>query len=143
MAQSITGAQGAAYISGALGPISNFPTLMTALSSWKGVGKIGVEKHLDIGSARTVSQKVSQEYTLTLTGRDIDGAALALMANDSSTFLNGKGTAKYHIRIVGNGTDGKFDRTFRYCVLTTPEQDNSSADKGMTWSLAFDAEELV
>lgn len=122
---------------------ASIPDILAAVSSWK-VGLASTfEEHNDVGSARSVQQKTKQKVTVALTCRNISGAALALMAAESSAFLNRKGTPKRHITIQGKGSDGSFSRTIRYCTLDTGDDNNASADKGIVDTLNFTGEEIV
>lgn len=145
MAERITGGESQVYISPANAAAQSIlpAGLMGTIDSWSIEGKFTYEPHNEINNPRTVRQQTEQEFVTIVNGGVVDDTAFALMAGQSASFLNKQGTPKYHVRIVGNGTDGKFDRTTRWGTLDTDKIDAPAGNKTLTKALQWTCEDLI
>jgi hypothetical protein len=144
MAERITGGQSNIYISGAnaLGQQILPAGLFEAIDSWDFEPKFTYEVHNEVGNPRNVRQQTEQETTVTINGGIVGDASWALAAQQNAAFFNKKGTPKFHIRVLGNGTDGRFDRSARWCTVDSVKQTSPAANKTMTTVMTFTAEQI-
>lgn len=142
MAESITGAQAQLVITPANSAAAAVPDLFVGTTGWSLEWAGTYEAQNDVGEWRTRQQLMEQKVTFTANGREINGTKMTLAKVAQDAFIGGNGTAKWHVRIIGDGTDGKLDRTARWCTLDNAKVDNTGGNKGVTNSLSMTAEDI-